>query len=214
VIENAGFEDIQVNSIFHQYMAAFPPLPHLAEQMIRESAVTAALSGATRMMTKTPVEAYKIPTMQDNIEGLLLNFGGIQAARGQSVDDRRVSEECEVIEREVWAIIDGVVQCGKGNVASGIVKAFQEGVLDIPFAPSVHNKGQVMTARDCQGAVRYLRFGNLPFDRDLKAFHTDRMNDRRRREGLLVEGRTDNVLVERDVLSIARGQYENWPLYK
>jgi len=214
VIENAGFEDIQVNSIFHQYMAAFPPLPHLAEQMIRESAVTAALSGATRMMTKTPVEAYKIPTMQDNIEGLLLNFSGIQAARDQSVDDRRVAEECEIIEREVWAIIDGVVQCGKGNVASGIVKAFQDGVLDIPFAPSVHNRGQVMTARDCQGAVRYLRFGNLPFDRDLKAFHTDRMNDRRRRDGLLVEGKTDNVLVERDVLSIARGQYEDWPLHK
>lgn len=214
IIENAGFEDIQVNSIFHQYMAAFPPLPHLAEEMIRESAVTAALSGATRMLTKTPVEAYKIPTMRDNIEGLLLNFSGIQSAEGQSVDALKVAEESAIIEREVWAIIDGVIQCGKGNVASGIVKAFQEGVLDIPFAPSVYNSGTVMTARDCEGAVRYLRFGNLPFDKDLKSFHVDKMNDRRRQEGLLVEGKTDNVLVERDVLSIARGQYDGWPLSK
>ncbi len=214
IIANAGFDGIQVNSIFHQYMAAFPPLPHMAEEMIRESAVTAALSGATRMLTKTPVEAYKIPTMRDNIEGLLLNFAGIRAAQGQLVDELKVAEECAIIEREVWAIIDGVIQCGKGNVASGIVKAFQEGVLDIPFAPSVHNRGTVMTARDCEGAVRYLRLGNLPFDKDLKSFHRDKMNDRRRQEGLLVEGKTDNVLVERDVLSIARGQYAGWPLCK
>ena len=214
IIQNAGFDGIQVNSIFHQYMAAFPPLPHLAEEMIKESAVTAALSGATRMLTKTPVEAYKIPTMRDNIEGLLLNFSGIKAAQGQTVDERRVAEESAIIEREVWAIINGVIQCGKGNVASGIVKAFQEGVLDIPFAPSVHNRGTVMTARDCDGAVRFLRLGNLPFDKDLISFHTDKMNDRRRQEGLLVEGKTDNVLVERDVLSIARGQYGGWPLCK
>jgi methylaspartate mutase epsilon subunit len=214
IIENAGFEGIQVNSIFHQYMAAFPPLPHLAEEMIKEYAVTAALSGATRMLTKTPVEAYKIPTMRDNIEGLLLNFSGIKSAQGQTVDEIRVAEESAIIEREVWAIINGVIQCGKGNVASGIVKAFQEGVLDIPFAPSVHNRGTVMTARDCDGAVRFLRLGNLPFDKDLISFHRDKMNDRRRQEGLLVEGKTDNVLVERDVLSIARGQYGGWPLCK
>ncbi len=214
IIENAGFEGIQVNSIFHQYMAAFPPLPHLAEEMIRESAVTAVLSGATRMLTKTPVEAYKIPTMRDNVEGLLLNFAGIHAARGQTVDENRVAEESAIIEKEVWAIINGVIQCGKGNIASGIVRAFQEGILDIPFAPSVHNKGKVMTARDCDGAVRFLRTGNLPFDKNLMSFHRDKMNDRRRQEGLLIEGKTDNVLVERDVLSIARGQYGGWPLYK
>lgn len=71
-----------------------------------------------------------------------------------------------------------------------------------------------MTARDCDGAVRFLRLGNLPFDKDLISFHVDKMNDRRRQEGLLVEGKTDNVLVERDVLSIARGQYGGWPLCK
>src|SRR5690606_5918620 len=103
---------------------------------------------------------------------------------------------------------------GRGNIPSGIVRAFQEGVLDIPFAPSVHNRGEVMTARDCDGAIRFLRTGNLPLGEDLKAFHRDRMNDRRRQEGLLTEGQNDNALVERDVLFIARGQYERWPLYQ
>lgn len=213
MLRNAGFEGVQVNSIFHQYMAAFPPLPHLAEALIKESAVTAALSGATRMMTKTPVEAYKIPTLQDNVEGLQLNMAGIREAQGQRVDEQRVAEEAALIGREVRAIIDGVIMCGKGNIASGIIKAFQEGVLDIPFAPSVYNRGEAMTARDCEGAVRFLRLGKLPFDAELREFHEHRMNDRRRMEGL-VNRRSDSALVERDVLRVARGQYERWPLFK
>ncbi|NIB43093.1 methylaspartate mutase subunit E [Pseudomaricurvus alkylphenolicus] len=214
VLENAGFSGIQVNSIFHQYMAAFPPTPHMAEQLIRESAVTAALSGATRMLTKTPVEAYKIPTMRDNIEGLQLNFIGIREAQNHLVDEKAVAMECEQIEREVWSIIEGVIQAGHGNIASGIVKAFLNGTLDIPFAPSIHNRGEVMTARDCDGAVRFLRTGNLPFDNLSREFHRDKMNDRRRQEGFMTEGKNDNALVERDVLRIARGQYEQWPLFK
>lgn len=214
ILANSGFEHVQVNSIFHQYMAAFPPTPQMAEDLIRESAVTAALSGATRMLTKTPVEAFKIPTMRDNLEGLQLNFAGISEAPERTLNEQLIAKECEIIEREVWAIVEGVIQCGKGNVASGIVKAFQTGVLDIPFAPSVHNRGEVMTARDCDGAVRFLRPGKLPLDSSLKQFHRDKMNDRRRLEGLLVEGRNDNVLVERDVLRIARGQYDSWPLFQ
>jgi methylaspartate mutase epsilon subunit len=214
ILANSGFENVQVNSIFHQYMAAFPPTPHMAEELIRESAITAALSGATRLLTKTPVEAFKIPTMRDNLEGLQLNFSGIKQAADQAVNEALVARECEIIEQEVWAIVDGVIQCGKGNVASGIVRAFQTGLLDIPFAPSVHNRGEVMTARDCDGAVRFLRPGKLPLDSSLKQFHRDKMNDRRRLEGLLIEGKNDNVLVERDVLRIARGQYDSWPLFK
>jgi len=213
LIRNAGFEHVQVNSIFCQYMAAFPPLPHLAEALIKESAVTAALSGATRMLTKTPVEAYKIPTLHDNLQGLQLNMSGVKEAQGQRVDEVRVEEEAAIIRREVQSIIDAVIFCGKGNIASGIVKAFQEGILDIPFAPSLYNRGEVMTARDAEGAVRFLRLGKLPFDRDLREFHDHRMNDRRRSEGL-VNNRSDNELVEKDVLRIARGQYESWPLYK
>lgn len=213
VIRNAGFAGVQVNSIFHQYMAAFPTLPHLAEALIKESAVTAALSGATRMMTKTPVEAYKIPTLQDNLEGLQLNMAGIRAARGQRVDEQRVAEESALIAREVRAILDGVIVCGKGNIASGIVKAFQEGVLDIPFAPSRFNLGEAMTARDCEGAVRFLRIGKLPFDRELREFHEHKMIERRRMEGL-VNRESDSALVERDVLRVARGQYGSWPLFK
>jgi methylaspartate mutase epsilon subunit len=194
-------------------MAAFPPRPDMAAQLIHQSAVTAALSGATRLITKTPVEAVKLPTLRDNLEGLQINFAGVSAAKDETVDEARVAAECEIIRREVQAIFDGVVMAAHGNVANGIVKAFEQGLLDIPFSPSVHNRGDVLTARDTTGAVRFLRCGRLPFDRDLRDFHAEAMAARLREEAL-TPGRDDHLLVERDVLRVARGNYDRWPLGK
>ena len=70
-----------------------------------------------------------------------------------------------------------------------------------------------MTARDTEGAVRFLSLGKLPFNRELRQFHQEKMQERRRVEGLLSE-KQSYLLVERDVLQMARGQYEEWPLFK
>ena len=68
-----------------------------------------------------------------------------------------------------------------------------------------------LTARDLDGAVRFLSVGQLQFDRQLREFHEDRMQERRRAEGLR-SSRQDYKIVEQDVLQIARGLYEEWPL--
>ncbi len=210
-LRNLGHEGVQVNTVFHQYMAAFPNDPERAEELIFNSAVTAKLSGATRVIAKTPVEAYRIPSLADNVNALGLVMRGIAAAAEERVDEAAVQAESAVIRREVESILDAVVLCGRGSVAEGIVEAFRRGILDIPFAPSLHNRGEVATARDTEGAVRFLAFGSLPFDRDLREFHRSRMDERRRAEGGLSEAQ-GYLLVERDVLRIPRGEYVRWPL--
>lgn len=70
-----------------------------------------------------------------------------------------------------------------------------------------------MTARDREGAVRFLSLGQLPFGRELRQFHQEKMQERRRAEGLLSE-KQSYLLIERDVLQMARDQYEEWPLYR
>ena len=211
VLRNLGYNDVQINTVFHQYMAAFPDSPARAEELIYNSAVTAQLSGATRLIGKTPAEAYKIPCLEDNLHGLNLISQGVKSADRVEVDEDRVAAECDIIRREVQDILASVVMCGKGDVAEGIVKAFRKGYLDIPFSPSVHNRGEVVTARDTEGAVRFLSVGNLQFDRELREFHEDKMAERRRKEGL-VSSKENFRLVEQDVLQIARGEYERWPL--
>ena len=119
--------------------------------------------------------------------------------------------EYDLITKEVEAIFESVLFAGKGSVTKGIVAGFKQGLLDIPFAPSVYNAGKVMTARDCDGAIRYLSTGNLAFSKDVKEFHQHKIAERCRQEGLMSK-RQQYKLIEKDVLQVARGQYDHWPL--
>jgi methylaspartate mutase epsilon subunit len=211
ILNNMGYKDVQVNTVFHQYMAAFPPCEHRADELIRNSAVTAARSGATRMIGKTPVEAFRIPTVTDNIMGIELINSGIATAADCYVDEARVAEECAVIRREVESIFESIVLCGHGDIAHGVVAGFQQGFIDIPFSPSVHNRGEVMTTRDVEGAVRFLSFGQLQLDRETRQFHEDKVSQRRRAEGIN-SPLQDPILVERDVMQVACCRYDHWPL--
>jgi methylaspartate mutase epsilon subunit len=212
-LHNLGYHNIQINTVFHQYMAAFPPLPKNAEELILNSAVTGALADATRILVKSPVEAYKIPSMTDNLEGLSLAMAGVKKAAmiRHELDEERLQQESNIIRLETTAILDSVLSCGKGSISDGIVTGFQKGYLDIPFSPSLYNIGHALTARDAEGAVRFASVGHLQFDKNLREFHRDKMSDRRHQEGLASEAQ-NYLLVEKDVLRVARGQYESWPL--
>lgn len=211
ILDRLGYKDVQVNTVFHQYMAAFPPCLKRADELIRSSAITAARSGATRLIGKTPVEAFRIPTLTDNITGLELINGGLAGASDCFVDEARVAEECAVIRREVEAILESIILCGRGDIAQGVVTGFAKGLIDIPFSPSVHNRGEVMTARDVEGAVRFLSSGNLSLDRETREFHQDKVSERRKTEGIRSPS-DDYLLVERDVMQVAWCRYEQWPL--
>jgi methylaspartate mutase epsilon subunit len=212
-IRNLGYKDVQINTVFHQYMAAFPETQKRAEELIYNSAMTAALSRATRVIVKTPVEALRIPTLEDNLLVMSLTLKGVSdaAREPQPIEEARLAEECAIIRREVEAIVDSVIMCGKGSVAAGVVKGVEKGYIDIPFSPSIYNRGEVMTARDTSGSVRFLSTGKLQFDREIRQFHEEKMQTRRRAEGLR-SSKGDYLLVEQDVMRIPRGKYDRWPL--
>lgn len=211
ILEDLGFGDVQVHTVFHQYMAAFPQSELRSEELIFSSAVTAALAGATRIITKTPAESRKIPTVEDNLRGLELTRLGLAAARGRRMPEAQVAEEARILRMEVRAIFESLMDCGHGDLEAGVVRGFDLGLLDVPFAPSVYNRGEVLTARDVTGAVRFLRTGNLRFPPEVVQFHEAKMSERRRAEGLASRHK-DYLLVESDVLRIARERYDAWPL--
>ena len=211
VLRNLGFKDVRIKTVFQQYMAAFPDTVSRSEEVIYNSAITAVLSGATRVITKTAVESVRIPTLTDNLNSLGIVLRGVSDAAFVPIDEPRVSEECAMIRRETEAILESVIYCGGGSIAEGIVKAFEKGCLDIPFAPSIHSKGLVMTARDTSGAVRFLSPGRLQLDSETLEFHKHKMAERGRAEEMLSPSH-NYLLIEKDVLRIPRGEYERWPL--
>ena len=203
-----GHPDCRVTTVFHQYMAAFPKDEVRAEELIYNSAITAALAGATRMMTKTPVEAFRIPVATENARGLGIAQKGIRAAPVRSDNLPAVNFEKELLELEVTQIMDRIEQLGNSSIARGAISALQEGFLDIPFSPNVHNRNEVVTFRDRSGAIRYADCGQLPFNSYLKDFHQARKEER-----MTLERDTKLFsLVEKDLSRIWKNDYHAWPL--
>ena len=160
-------------------MGGFPENEAKAFGVIATGAVAAALAGATKVIVKTPHEAIGIPTKEANAMGIRTTKMTLNLLRGQKMPmSQELRIEMEVIKAETKCMLDKVYEIGKGDMAIGSVKAFEMGVIDVPFAPSKYNAGKMMPARDNNGAVRYLKFGNLPFTQELINFNMKKLEDR------------------------------------
>lgn len=183
-LERFGYTDCNISTVLHQWMGGFPQDEARAFAVICWGSAAAALAKATKVIVKTPHEAMGVPTMEANAAGLRATSQLIHMLADQKmVDDNVLREEVEQIKREVRCIIEKTLELGEGDIAVGTVRAFQAGVIDVPFAPSRMNAGKIMPARDHYGAVRMLDCGNLPFTQDIKDFHREKIAQRAKFEG-------------------------------
>ncbi|MFZ5626031.1 MAG: methylaspartate mutase subunit E [Bacillota bacterium] len=178
-----GYSGRQITTVFHQWMGGFPQDESKAFGVISWGAVTAALAKVNKVIVKTPHEAMGIPTREANAAGLKATKQVLNMLKDQSLPlTSELQLEMEMIRKETRAILDKTLELGEGDWAAGAVRAFKAGVIDVPFAPSRHNLGKILPARDNQGAVRFLDFGQLPFDAEIRAFHQEKIAERGRKE--------------------------------
>ncbi len=183
-MDRFGYQDCSITTVLHQWMGGFPQDEAKAFAVICWGSAAAALAKATKVIVKTPHEAMGVPTMEANAAGLRATGQLIHMLADQKmVEDSVLRDEVEQIKREVRCIIEKTLELGDGDIAVGTVRAFQAGVIDIPFAPSRMNAGRIMPARDHFGAVRLLDCGSLPFTKEIKDFHRQKIEERARHEG-------------------------------
>ena len=179
-----GYDKVEITTVFHQWMGGFPEDEAKAYGVISNGASAAALAGATKVIVKTPHEAIGIPTKEANAEGIKTTKMVLNLLEGQTLaDSEALRTEIAQIKKEVKCLMDKVAELGDGDLAVGTVKAFEQGVLDIPFAPSNFNAGKMLPARDNQGRIRYLEVGNLPFDQEIIDFNFAALKERAEFEG-------------------------------
>lgn len=200
-LKKYGYKDVMLSTVFHTYMAAFPLNQQMAEEIIVESAVTARLANATRIMTKSPVESVNVPLEEANVRGIELTKIGFELSG--HYDPVKVIFEQRMIEQSVRSIVDSILAMGEGEVAESVIKAFAAGKMDIPFAPSIYNAGKVKTLRDKDGAIRFFDPGNLCIPPGILRQH---------REWL--QGRKGSYfyMVKDDLERIHLSQINGWPL--
>lgn len=198
-----GYKDCVVTTVFHQWMGGFPEDEAKAFGVISLGSTAAALAGATKVIVKTPHEAIGIPTKEANAEGIRATKMTLNLLEGQRMArSQKLEEEINIIKEETKCILEETLKVGKGDLAIGTVKAFEQGIIDIPFAPSNYNLGKMMPARDNNGAVRYLMTGNIPFSKDLVDFNKERLEERAKFEGREV----DFQMSVDDIFAVGKGQ--------
>ncbi|MCL2527215.1 MAG: methylaspartate mutase subunit E [Defluviitaleaceae bacterium] len=201
-LQKYGYSNVKVTTVLHQWMGGFPQDESKAFGVISWGAAAAALSNATKVIVKTPHEAMGIPTKEANASGLKATKQLVQMLKDQNMlQDPHVIAESDVILQETRCLLDKTYELGSGDFALGTVRAFEAGVLDIPFAPSRNNMGKLLPARDNTGAVRLLDCGNLPFSADIKDFHKERMEERGKYENRPVSFQ----MVVDDIYAIGKG---------
>ena len=182
-LKQFGYNDVYITTVLHQWMGGFPRDESMAFGVISWGASAAVLSGATKVIVKTPHEAMGVPTKEANASGLKATKQVVSMLKGQSLLELHdVYLEAGLIEMETKAIIDKMLEFGKGDIALGAVRAFAAGIIDIPFSPSKYNADLAFPARDNDGAVRFIEFGNLPFNNHIKGFHKKKLEIRGKEE--------------------------------
>ena len=208
-LQKYGYNDVQVTTVLHQWMGGFPADEAKAFGVIAAGSLIAALSKATKVIVKTPHEAVGIPTMEANAEGLRCTKQLIQMYADQVLQSDKVETEKEIIRQETRCIVDKCFELGNGDIAVGVCRAVESGVLDVPFAPCRANAGLMLPCRDHHGAIRILNMGNLPFTQDLKDFHAEKINERAKAENR----KPSFQMVIDDVYAIGKGRLVGRPRY-
>lgn len=204
-----GYTDVEVTTVLHQWMGGFPEDEAKAFGVISSGSLIAGLSKATKVIVKTPHEAIGIPTMEANAQGLRCTKQVVNMMADQDFQGPTLEAEKDIIRQETRCIVDKCFELGMGDIAVGVCRGVEAGVLDVPFAPCRANAGLMLPCRDNNGAVRILNTGNLPFTQDLKDFHAGKINERAK-----VENRKASFqMVIDDVYSIGKGRLVGRPRY-
>ena len=202
-LDKFGYENMEVSTVFHQWMGGFPQDESEAMALISYSSSVAAFSKATKLITKSPQESIGIPTKEANGFGVKASKFIVNMLKDQSmVESPSLTFEINQIKSEVKCLMDAICKVGEGDIAVGIVEAFKQGLIDVPFAPSSYNAGKILPARDNDGMIRILEFGNLGFSKEIKDFHRKKIEERAKLENREISFQ----LTVDDVYSVSRGK--------
>ena len=201
-LQRFGYKDVNVTTVFHQWMGGFPPDEAKAFGVISWGAAAATLAKATKVISKTPHEAMGIPTKEANASGLKATKQITTMLKDQSMAHLpEVKAEIDIIVQETKCILEKTLELGGGDFAVGTVRAFEAGVLDVPFAPSRYNAGKILPARDNNGAIRFMDPANVPLTKELKDFHKQKLNER----GVFEKRPVSYQMLIDDIYAIGKG---------
>jgi methylaspartate mutase epsilon subunit len=150
--------DVDTHVVIYTYMGVYPRTPSGASRLLAESARLAVQTGAARLIVKTIVEAYWIPSIADNVAAL-------ETADAAAAAERRAPATVVAGDTGIYAeasrLIEEVVDLHR-DLGQALTDAFRLGYLDIPYCLHPDNAGQTRSYIDGGGRLRWSQIGAMP----------------------------------------------------
>jgi methylaspartate mutase epsilon subunit len=147
--------DVQSHIVIYTYMGVFPQTESGALQLIADSAQLAVRTGAARLIVKTTAEAFRIPTIEENVTALEYAAAAAAGAR------RLPAPDDTGIHAQARSIVDAVCELSV-DIGLALVAGFARGYLDVPYCLHPDNAGRTRGVVDASGRLRWQRIGSLP----------------------------------------------------
>ncbi len=156
----AWLPDTDWHLVLYTYMGVFPQTQAGARRLIEDSARLARAGGCDRLIVKTAAERRQIPSVPENLEALRWAHIAAGEATLASADPAAAAFAEEVL-AEASALIVAVLDLDP-DIGEALHRAFERGILDVPFCLHADNAGLSGAAIDRQGVLRWTQLGNLP----------------------------------------------------
>ena len=186
-LDKFGFTDTIIPGIIGNQSSLFPFPQDVGNAFgyINYVAMEAAMTDLAACSVKTIDEALGVPSLESHMQTYASANWIFNVVRQQKfeADTPAINQEMRMTELAVSAILDKVIDMGDGDIAVGVVKAVEAGVLDSPFSINIYPRDLVMGARDLEGACRYIDYGNLPIPEEVRKYNDEKIKEREKFEG-------------------------------
>jgi methylaspartate mutase epsilon subunit len=150
--------------VLYAYMGVFPLTGSGAGALMDDAAALAVRTGTERLIVKTVVESLRIPTIAENVRSL--RAAAATARRvprpiGAGLPDPAGPSPQTEVYCEARAIVDAVLDLD-ADPGNALLKAFDRGILDIPYCLHPDNRGRTSSYIDDSGRLRWAETGDLP----------------------------------------------------
>ncbi|MEU3573754.1 methylaspartate mutase [Kitasatospora sp. NPDC036755] len=144
--------------VVYTYMGVYPRTPSGARALQDRAVRLAVRTGAERLIVKTAVEAYRIPTVAHNVEALEGSARTARLTRPRPAPGGLADNE---VYAQARALVEAVLCLGE-DVGAALVEAFARGWLDVPYCLHPDNAGRTATYIDDRGRLDWSAIGAMP----------------------------------------------------
>ena len=162
-LDEHGFASVELRLVYHQWMGQFPAQRERAAALIAGSALVAGAINADKIVIKTVDEALGVPRVEVNAEAVdTVRYVLRTFATPEIVNSPAIDAEATLIESEVRSLMSAVFALSGDAFWESVYRAFQTGLIDLPFSPHSDNANKLITMRDVNRSIRIVDPGAVP----------------------------------------------------